>query len=175
MTAPVTVEDLLRQCQHTAIHLEMRDGYMPVDPELDAWRAGVRHSEADKHLWWHAWESWYEVMNAATSRGVVARRARIVSEPVSEYIRYEYDVTFANILTGEDVRWLPRHRATDIPLPGNDFWLFDGRVLLINHFAGNGDFVRAEVLDSPDVTKLCSSAFEAVWERATPHSEYRPA
>lgn len=28
---------------------------------------------------------------------------------------------------GEDVRWLPDRRTSDIALPGDDFWLFDGR------------------------------------------------
>jgi hypothetical protein len=55
------------------------------------------------------------------ARGVIVRRARVVSEPVSEYIRWEHYVTHANVTAGEDVRWLPRRRATDIPLPGNDF------------------------------------------------------
>lgn len=26
----------------------------------------------------------------------------------------------------------------------------------------------------PVVVKLCSSAFDAVWERAVPHADYRP-
>jgi Family of unknown function (DUF6879) len=30
-----------------------------------------------------------------------------------------------NIAAGEEVRWLPRRRASDLRLPGNDFWLLD--------------------------------------------------
>ena len=66
------------------------------------------------------------------------RRARIVSEPVSEYIRFEHDVTYTNVAAGEEVRWLPRRLASDIALPGNDFWLFDERLAVFNHFAGAG-------------------------------------
>jgi hypothetical protein len=33
--------------------------------------------------------------------------------------------------------------------------------------------VDQEVIEDPAVAKLCSSAFEAVWERAVPHEEYR--
>ncbi|MEO3840578.1 DUF6879 family protein [Streptomyces sp. B22F1] len=32
----------------------------------------------------------------------------------------------------EAVMWLPRRRASDIALPGNDFWLFDGRLVRWN-------------------------------------------
>ena len=109
-----------------------------------------------------------------TGRGIEVRRARIVSEPISEYIRFEYDVTFTNVAGGEQVRWLPRRRATDLALPGNDFWLFDDRILQINHFSGNGDFTGPELVSDPAVAKLCATAFEAVWERAIPHEEYRP-
>lgn len=97
-----------------------------------------------------------------------------MSEPVSEYIRYEFDLTDINIASGEEVRWLPRRRATGIALPGNDFWLFDSRVVLVNHFDGVGDPVGKELTTDPDVVKLCASAFEAVWAQGIPHADYRP-
>ncbi len=62
-------------------------------------------------------------MVAARRRGVIIRRTRIVSEPVSEYIRWEHEITSANAEAGEDVRWLPPRRASDLLLPGNDFWV----------------------------------------------------
>jgi hypothetical protein len=98
-----------------------------------------------------------------------------VSEPISEYVRFEYDITFTNVLAGEQVRWLPRRKATDLALPGNDFWLFDDKVLIVIHFTGEGESAGLELVNDPDVVKLCSSAFEAVWERAIPHEDYRPA
>src|SRR5213078_2293926 len=97
-------------------------------------------------------------------RGVEVRRARIVSEPVSEYIRFEHYLTpFVNVRAGEQVRWLPRRRATDLALPGNDFWLLDGRIVLVNHFTGEGESADHDVLEDPALAKLCATAFEAVW------------
>jgi hypothetical protein len=101
------------------------------------------------------------------------RRARIVSEPVTEYIRFEHAGTVNNIAAGENVRWLPRRRASDIALPGNDFWVFDDRLVEWNHFTGDGGLVGHELTDDPAVVKLCASAFESVWERAVPHVEYQ--
>jgi len=171
----VTVEPvfdvLMRACERSALHLEMRDGYMRSDPAFKAWQAGHRHDAANREEWWR-W--WLDLIQDTVGRGVDVRRARIVSEPVSDYIQFEYDITFTNVAAGEKVRWLSRRRATDIALPGNDFWLFDDNVVLINHFTGDGESAGHEIVNDPAVAKLCATAFEAVWERAVPHEEYHP-
>lgn len=164
------VEDLLRAAEHSALHLEMRDGYMQDDPAFHAWKSGHRIDPGNRESWWRPW---LDVIAGAVDRGVAIRRARIVSEPVSDYIRYEYDVTFPNIVAGEQVRWLPRRNLSDIALPGNDFWLFDGKVVRWGYFSGDGDVVGNEVTDDPAVVALCAEAFDKVWDRAIPHELYR--
>jgi hypothetical protein len=104
---------------------------------------------------------------------VTVRRARIVSEPVSEYIRYEHAGTVVNVAAGEQARWLPRRQASDIALPGNDFWLFDGRLIRWNNFTGDGASAPGEISEDPAAARLCAAAFEAVWARAIPHDEYK--
>lgn len=168
------IRDELAAARRSAVHLEMRDVY-DVESEREsfaAWRDGFRHDPADRASWW---VSWHDVVATTVGRGVVMRRARIVSEPASEYIRYEYDGTFTNIVAGEQVRWLPRRQATDIALPGNDFWLFDEETVIVNHFNGDGQSAGPEVIrNMPDLAKLCATAFETVWDRAIPHEEYKP-
>lgn len=169
MAATPAFDELLRNCQRSALHLEMRDGYMRGDPAFIDWKGGLPVNPAER------WPAWFELLAETTGRGVEVRRARIVSEPVSDYVRFEYEITESlNIAAGEQVRWLPRPRATDLALPGNDFWLFDDGPVLINHFDGNGDSTEHELTENPDIAKLCASAFETVWERAVPHTEYRP-
>ena len=46
---------------------------------------------------------------------------------------------------------------------------------LVCHFTGEGASAGPEPFEDPRVVKLCADAFEAVWERATPHEEYKPA
>ncbi|MER5886841.1 DUF6879 family protein [Streptomyces sp. NPDC001941] len=171
MTHPV--REWLAKAQHSAVHLEMRDGYTPDDAEFARWRAGHRYHGSPANLpdWWG---EWHDVVQGMTSRGVVMRRARIVSEPVTEYIRYEHDMTFANVAAGELVRWLPRRQAADIALPGTDFWMFDGVAVLFTFFSGVGDVVDRELSTDPVILNMVNSAFEAVWRRAIPHEEYRP-
>ncbi|MGW6741452.1 DUF6879 family protein [Streptomyces sp. NPDC055025] len=169
MTTVPTFDELFLNCRSSAVHLEMRDGYMKSDPAFVDWSAGHRIDPAER------WTDWLELVSRATHRGIEVRRARIVSEPVSDYIRFEYEITDGlNVAAGEKVRWLPRRQATDIALPGNDFWLFDERLVLVNHFDGDGDSLEHEVTGDPEVAKLCASAFEAVWERGTPHEDYEP-
>jgi hypothetical protein len=47
------------------------------------------------------------LVQEVVARGVVMRRAGIVSEPVTDHIRYEHAITPLNLRAGEDVRWLP--------------------------------------------------------------------
>ncbi|MFD5699913.1 DUF6879 family protein [Streptomyces lasiicapitis] len=167
-----TWNELLGAAQRSAVHLEMRDAYA-VDNEkgpFAAWRDGVRQSPDDLASWWRPWHS---LIADTVNRGVVVRRARIVSEPVSEYTRFLYDGTFKNVIAGEQVRWLPRRQASDIALSGNDFWLIDEQLVRWNHFTGEGASAGGEISTDPAVARLCADAFEAVWERAIPHENYK--
>ncbi|MFI9076084.1 DUF6879 family protein [Streptomyces sioyaensis] len=162
--------ELVADCHHSAVHLEMRDVY------------GVA-SEADDFAEWQVTDEitpaslerrrpWLDLVRETVARGVVLRRARIVSTPVSEYIRYEHAGTHLNVEAGEQVRWLPRKEAATLALPGTDLWLLDGRLIRFGHFSGDGAFTAHELNDDPAVTKMCADAFEAVWDRAVPHQEF---
>ncbi|MBP0448620.1 hypothetical protein J5Y04_03555 [Kitasatospora sp. RG8] len=165
--------ELLKGAQRTAVHLEMRDSYGVAD-ELPAVERFKQTGQSDLDPESEYWAPWTAMVREAVARGVVLRRARIISEPVTDYIRYEHAMTPVNIGAGEEVRWLPRRRASDLALPGNDFWVFDGRAVRFNHFTGTGDWAdpRTSYTEDEAVARLCSSAFEAVWERAVPHEQY---
>lgn len=165
--------ELLKSAKHSAVHLEMRDLYGVGDETADFenWkRTGQRDVDPTSDYW----EPWVDLIKQTVARGVLVRRARVVSEPVTEYIRYEHAGTPVNILAGEQVRWLPRRQASDIALPGNDYWVFDGETVLFNHFTGDGNWSAPgwEVRTEPAVARLASSAFEAVWDRGIPHEKY---
>jgi hypothetical protein len=162
---------LFAECEVSASHLEMRDTYAVTEEQTDIeqWRAGTWGPEKDAK----SRADWLDLMRATAARGVRLRRARIVSEPVTEYIRFEHEGTPLNIAAGEDVRWLPRTRASGLALPGNDCWIFDGTAVLFNHFTGNGGWVGNELITDPDVVRMCSDAFEAVWKLGIPHRDYQ--
>lgn len=167
---------LFTESRHSALHLEMRDVYAVEDEEQRVARfqaTGRRDLAAEAQALERSW--WLDLMRTSTARGVNLRRARIISEPVTTYIRYEYAGTPLNIMAGEEVRWLPRTKAARVALPGADFWLFDQERVLLNHFTGNGGWLGNElVTDEPKLARLCAEAFEAVWALATPHDKYVP-
>lgn len=172
MAVVPSIQELVRSCSHSAIHLEMRDQYDRGDPMFLAWQEGRGDDpNADRSIWWRPW---LDLITEVKARGVRIQRARIVSEPVSEYIRFEYEGSFTNVAAGEEIRWLPRRSATDIGLPGNDFWVFDRERVRVGHFDGDGKSVGHEMTNDHAVLKLCMSAFETVWERAIPHDIYKP-
>ncbi|WP_432839031.1 DUF6879 family protein [Dactylosporangium sp. CA-092794] len=159
---------LLVAASRSAYHLELRDAYTPNDPDWLDWQAGNHFDPAER------WYEWHRLIKETTGRGVVIRRARIISEPVTDYVIFEYDVTEAhNIASGESVRWLSRSQASDLLMPPTDFWVIDG-VTVFNHFDGFGNWVGEEVRDDPELARRLTEAFYAVWNRATPHDAYRP-
>jgi hypothetical protein len=160
---------LLRAASSSAWHMELRDSYTPDDPDWLDWQAGTRFDPAER------WSGWSDLVRPTVARGVSVRRVRIVSEPVTDYIKFEYEVTGThNIAAGEEVRWLSRSKATGLLVPVSDFWVFDGRVVLWNHFAGDGSWVGEEQTDDVALAKSCAASFAESWERAVPHEDYRP-
>ena len=159
--------ELIAATRRSAAHLETRDGYTPDDPAFAGWRAGKPAAAP-------AGAAWYDLVREHTARGVEFRRARIVSEPLADYIRFEYESTAFNVAAGELVRWLPRHTAPGLLVPLADFWLFDDRLVRFGFFADDGTFLRHDLCEDPEVVRSCAEAFEQVWRRAVPHDQYRP-
>ncbi|QKW22520.1 hypothetical protein HUT16_28640 [Kitasatospora sp. NA04385] len=168
---PPNFIEQLQAVARSAVHLEMRDAYGVADEATDfeRWqRTGERDVDPSSPYW----GPWVAIVSELVNRGVAVRRARIVSEPVTDYIRYEHAGTGVNLAAGEQVRWLPRREASDIALPGNDFWLLDGRIVRFGHFSGDGEYLGETFTEDPTVAQLCASAFETVWGRSVPHEKY---
>ncbi|MFJ5925892.1 DUF6879 family protein [Kitasatospora sp. NPDC092948] len=163
---------LLRSAERSAYHLEMRDSYL-ADPVFADWRAGLPVGRPEAYDLPDEYTAWAAVVREAVGRGVVVRRARIVSEPVSDYIRWEHTITERhNVALGEQVRWLPRSKASDLALPGNDLWLIDDRSVLFHWFSGDGEWAGHEITEDPSLVTAVTTAFDAVWERALPHAHF---
>ncbi|MEV0280027.1 DUF6879 family protein [Streptomyces sp. NPDC050610] len=162
--------ELISECRRSAVHLEMRDvyGVAAEADDFEEWQARGQISSGSVERR----QPWLSLVREVVNRGVVMRRARIVSVPVSEYIHYEHAGTYLNVEAGELVRWLPRREAAPLALPGADFWLFDDQFIRFGHFAGDGSSAGHELNTNPDVIKLCADAFEAVWHLGTPHERF---
>jgi hypothetical protein len=162
-------EGLLASFGQEAIHLEMRDAYGTAIelPHMAKWARG----EPDDLEWL---QGWCVMLREHVKVGKSVRRARVVSEPLSDYQRWSYSIAGPMVQAGEDIRWVPRKLVSSVALPGNDFYLFDDQLAVFLLYSGNG--LSAGMLSSSDPAdiRLCRSAFEAVWKLSILHSEYQP-
>ena len=172
----VTAEErdrLLANCEREAVHLELRDT-CAIHSEAERFATFLATGRRD-----HAAEApqrqyWLDIIRGLRQNDKRVRRARIVSEPVTDYIKYEWAGTGPVVEAGEEVRWLPRRLTSTIALPGNDFWLFDDETVVFTVFTGDGDIAERQLVTDEVAVRLCRSAFDAVWAVAVPHDEYTP-
>jgi hypothetical protein len=64
--------------------------------------------------------------------------------------------------------------VSSVALPGNDFYLFDDRLVVFLLYAGSGLSTDIVTSTDPADLSLCRSAFDAVWKLSTPQREYKP-
>lgn len=152
-----------------AAHLETRDAYgTTVElPHMATWAAG----EPDDLHWL---DGWCSTLRDHVRAGRWVRRARIVSEPLSDYQRWSHSIAWPMVDAGEDIRWVPRRLVSSVALPGNDYYLFDDRLVVFLLYAGSGVGTDKVTSTDPADIRLCRSAFEAAWKASIAHSDYQP-
>ncbi len=155
---------LLRSAK-SILKLELRDNY-DVDAEtFAAWRAGRSVKETVS--------VWGERAAARVAAGVVTRRVKVVSEPLSDYHRFILEASKPAIEAGEMMRWLPRRLVSTVSLPGNDFFVLDDEIVIFNVFGGDNQRTEIQFAQDAEVVKLCTGAFDLAWALAIPYDEYR--
>lgn len=167
------LETLIREARHSIVHLEQRDEYS-AEPEYLGWLEAGKRTDRDAMGAYMA--PWKEFVGEVTAKGVVMRRARIVSEPLSDYIEWEHALTAFNVEAGEQVRWLSRRDAYDLLTPAADFYVIDSQLVAFNFNAGDGTSLREyEYVSDPVRVGPVVASFEQVWNRAVDHADYKPA
>jgi hypothetical protein len=167
-------DQFLTTFQREAVHLEMRDVYA-TNIEKTRFQTWLRGQPLDPRTEAEWWRPWFELMERNNQAGKTLRRLRVISEPVTDYIRFEWLDAAQLVRAGEDVRWLPRRHTSTLLLPGNDFWMFDRQTVAFTHFSGDGHVLDHQVTTDPDVVARCVTAFEEAWKIATPHNQYTPS
>ncbi len=156
---------------HTSWRLEVRDVYKdPGEVELlERYRAGERWDSPFTIEWF---KPWADAVRGWTGAGKRMERVRVVTEPLTEYIRWEMDLARHNTEAGEDIRYLPRPQAEDLGLPYEDFWLFDSKFVVVLHLDDEGVRLGVEVVDDPvEVLKRCQWR-DIAWHYAIPYRQY---
>ncbi|MGW8988314.1 DUF6879 family protein [Streptomyces zhihengii] len=150
--------------EHTAWRLETRRSYAADEAtgEYQDFLRGVTPPRDDG--------PWFRLMRERTAAGARIERVRLVDDPPSDGQRYLLATTPDNLAAGEDIRFLTRARAAELALPGEDFWLFDSRVL--GRFNWTNTSRRMELTTDPaDVVAACR-ARDAAWHHALRYEEF---
>lgn len=134
-----------------------------------AFRAGERVDPA-----WR--DGWKRIARAIQESGREMSRVHIVSEPVSDYIRFSLLHGYpANVEAGEDVRILGRDTARDARLPDLDYWLFDDDLAAVLAYDATGAVQQVEWHSHSEDRVLLESYCrwrDAALRLATPLAEY---
>jgi hypothetical protein len=90
-------------------------------------------------------DPWLSLVAAHTAGGRLIERVRIVSQPLTDYTRYEFAGYRDNIAAGERVRVLPRAAlaADDQRWASDDFWIFDDELVALLSYDEEGHFLGA--------------------------------
>lgn len=167
---PDDLNDLYRTYQHSAFRLECRDTYaIPgEDPDFDDFLAGrsfaARTPETD---------DWLANVAQQVANGKYFGRVRMLGYPLTPYSRFEMlCYPRENIPTGEEVRILDRRSlpaGTDA-WTHQDFWLFDDRIAVLQHYDDEGHFEG--VTQAPDAAPYIAIKRRAL-QMAVPFADYR--
>lgn len=158
---------LFREFERTAWRWECQGTYREpseVEP-WQLWRDGL----PDDFEWM---QGWLTDIRAATSQGRTFERVRMLTDPLTEYLRWQAEVTPLNVAAGEDIRVLPEARARDLEMPEHDFWLFDDQRVAVLRFGGAG-LEGAEIITTPEVVRRHQAWRDLAWSHASPFGEHQ--
>jgi hypothetical protein len=105
-------------------------------------------------------EEWASLVRAGRDDGRVFQRVHVVTEPLTDYMRFELTWGYApNVAAGEDIRIVPVRPGESWPddLPRHDFWLFDAAQLYATRYHPDGTtWLGVErIRDPDDVLRAC--------------------
>ncbi len=167
LLTPQALAELYDTFEHTVFKLEVRDRYNVPGEQASLRRFLAQEPDPER-----ATRPWLAKMKAATEAGKRVERVRVVTEPHSNYIRWEIAGTPYNLGAGEDIRYLPRLRAKEAGLPDHDFCLFDSRRLVLLNFDADDRPLEHELTTDPALVVQHCYWRDVAWHYAVPYSEY---
>jgi hypothetical protein len=165
-------KDVFRRFRYSVFRLEALQRYTSPDEDavMAAFLAGrPRPPDPGK-------DEWTSVVRAGGRVGRTFQRVHIVTEPLTDYIRFELTWGYApNVAAGEDIRIVAVGRGEPWPtdLPRDDFWLFDAAELYATRYHPDGTtWLGVEHIRSPgEVLRACAWR-EAALHLGTPWKRY---
>jgi hypothetical protein len=153
--------------QRSAYRLELLDWYTSPATErrLARFLAGEKVTVAER-------SSWLATVHNAKAAGAVMSRVHVVAEPLSDYLRYEFNCYESSVAAGEDIRILPASLAAGLDLPSFDYWLFDDERIAVQHYGERGAWLGASLVTDRPFVESCQRWRDTALSRATPLDAY---
>lgn len=125
----------------------------PLDPAAEAWNAMLRRN---------------------TQAGRVQQRVHVVTEPLTDYLRFELTAYAVSVEAGEDVRIVRVAAGEPWPsdLPRLDYFLFDSSEMYLHHYDDAGNWLGTEAITDPATIVQACRWRDAALYRATPWWDY---
>lgn len=158
-------ERLFEEFEHTAWRWECQLSYCEPE-EAEAYGRFLAGEEPDMSF---TREHLAEVRRA-TRYGRRYQRVRVLSHPLTDYLRFEMWAARANVAAGEQIRVLDLDQVEDLGLPRHDFWLFDESLVAILHFDTDG-MIAAELLREAQAVNQHRRWRDIAWSYAAPFAE----
>ncbi|MET7574127.1 DUF6879 family protein [Streptomyces sp. NPDC005492] len=114
-----------------------------VPQEVEA----IRRFEAGEAVTREATLPWCERIKGYVAGGRSVGRVHIVTQPLSDYLRFEFEYYRHNVEAGEDARILDVTNRPN-PLEGvQDFWFFDRSRIVLMHYEPDGTQISRQVYE----------------------------
>jgi uncharacterized protein DUF6879 len=171
----MTLVDLMRMLRTfatSAFRLEARQSYA-VEEEDAAFAAWQEHGcipDAGDPLI----ASWTGTVQARVEGGAVMHRVHVVSDPMTEYVRFELAMQRAySVPVGEQVRVVDADRHPDLAR-AEDFWLLDDRVGVRLIYDDGGRLIRLARMTTGEVD-TARGVRDSAWAAGTDLAEIEAA
>lgn len=150
----------LETLQHYAVSAE--------DARMRAFREGTPRPERSVRT-----SPWLQRIAATTMAGKSWRRLHLISEPLSEYLRYELIGYGESCACGEQIRLAyPPDEGPALV----DFWLFDsatsGAFAVRMHYSDHGEILGYDRVDGPHGVAALETVRDLVWSRSWSLAEH---
>lgn len=109
---------------------------------------------------------WSKFVEELTNHGKTVRRIRVVTKPLTDYLRYELSAGYQpGARAGEEIRVYVDEASS---VTREDFWLFDDRVLVSMQYSKSGEYQGSVVRSDESQVAQARLLFERLWTQAIP-------
>ena len=172
VTGVITLEQLAKYFtnlfQRRVFRLETLDYYDAAN-EREPYAAFLAGQRVDP-----AWRlPWQGLVRGVRESGRTMERVHIVSEPVTDYIRFSLLHGYpASVEAGEEVRILGLAAASKAGLGRDDFWLFDDDLAALLVYGCDGRVERVSLTNEPVALALLRGTRDRSLRLASPLAQY---